>query len=285
MAKSKHSPALFEVIHQDKRFTDKATRFAFLRLPKWWSKGRNESEAAEADRVWGETHPPVQTSHLPGEVPDSAPQCTIPALERLQQQISLRITYGGAVAGVVILGLLISCAFILGSKMRPSPALGRPSEEILNDPPQPSVLDINKPPAVANESIATGPAVAPRVAQRPTFNEPQRPSTLVVQDENRAVGLNYVVIQSYPEQEEKMAYEAHDALVQGGILCTIEKSLPGYSKNWYSVVGIVGFERTRNLPRYDAYITRIRAVSDNVSAKHTGAGKFKKFDPQPYRWR
>ena len=42
MAKGKHSPALFEVVHGKKRFDKSA---ANLRTPNWWFKGRHRGPA------------------------------------------------------------------------------------------------------------------------------------------------------------------------------------------------------------------------------------------------
>src|SRR6185295_18713750 len=67
----------------------------------------------------------------------------------------------------------------------------------------------------------------------------------------RTVGLNYVVIQSYPDQ--KMAEEAVKILHEGGIDATIER-LPAWSNKptWVQVVGLTGFEKTSS-PQFVAY--------------------------------
>jgi hypothetical protein len=119
------------------------------------------------------------------------------------------------------------------------------------------------------------------VAARPNqWTEPKPPSTFMVSDENRTVGLQYVIIQSYPEEEKPLAEGAMRILNEQGVLCTVERGLP-YAPTWYCVVGITGFARTKEVPEYDAYVARVQKVSDQFA----GSSKFKKFEPKPFRWR
>ena len=63
----------------------------------------------------------------------------------------------------------------------------------------------------------------------------------------RTVGVNYVVFQSY--KDEETAAKAKEALVAGGIGATVEKGHP-YAPTWYVVIGTQGFVKTnrRRLP-------------------------------------
>jgi hypothetical protein len=100
------------------------------------------------------------------------------------------------------------------------------------------------------------------------------------QPAGRVIGLNYVVVQIYPE--EKTALEAKDLLAKNGIASTIEKGLAGYAaNNWYCVVGLTGFDRIRNNPKYEEYERSIRSLSERITKDQ----KFKRFDPQAYRWK
>ena len=110
--------------------------------------------------------------------------------------------------------------------------------------------------------------------------EPKAPNTLIVSDEHRVVGLQYIIIQSYPNEEKALAESAMQTLNQHGVLCTVERGLP-YAPSWYCVVGITGFARTKDVPEYDAYVARIQQISDQFA----GTSKFKKFEPKPFRWR
>ena len=125
------------------------------------------------------------------------------------------------------------------------------------------------------------PQASAQQAARPSqWTEPKAPATYMVSDENRTVGLQYVIIQSYPEEEKALAESAVQTLNQHGVLCTVERGLP-YAPSWYCVVGITGFARTKEVPEYDAYVARVQQLSDQFA----GTSKFKKFDPKPFRWR
>ena len=103
-------------------------------------------------------------------------------------------------------------------------------------------------------------------------------------DAHRSGGLNYIIIQSYPEKEKQMAEQAAAFLTKNGIPCTVEHNLPNWSPwpNAYSVVGIRGFAKVYNNPDLETYK---KSVTD-VGAKFTnGRSGFKSFAPSPYCWR
>jgi hypothetical protein len=96
----------------------------------------------------------------------------------------------------------------------------------------------------------------------------------------RSVGLNYVVVQSYPDR--KSADDAQKALEDAGIPCSVVKGLRDFAAdNFWSVVGTHGFSSIRNNPAYTRYEDSILAVSK----KYAGTSKYKKFEPTAYRWR
>ena len=96
-------------------------------------------------------------------------------------------------------------------------------------------------------------------------------------DGKRVVGLNYVVVQSYPDR--KSAEEARDVLIHAGIPATVEQKLRGLNPSWFMVVGTEGFERVKSGP-YLGYEKRIRQLSDGFAKKKS----FKAFEPLPYKW-
>jgi hypothetical protein len=77
MAKGKHSPALFEVVHGKKRFDKSA---AVLRTPNWWFKGRHRGpvapvlDAGEAPAFTDEADPTQRG--LPSPTADREPDPT-----------------------------------------------------------------------------------------------------------------------------------------------------------------------------------------------------------------
>ena len=97
----------------------------------------------------------------------------------------------------------------------------------------------------------------------------------------RIKGLNYVIVQSYPDL--KSATEAQKALEAEGIPCTVESGPADWVANpeWRSVVGIHGFARLKDVPAYRRYVGAIEAVSK----KFAGNSKFKKFEPMAYKWK
>jgi hypothetical protein len=102
----------------------------------------------------------------------------------------------------------------------------------------------------------------------------------------RQVNLNYVIIQSYPESERRMADEAVQVLERGGVGATVEHGLRGYGNNLV-VVGTAGFERgTGGTPEYQAYVKKIQRISDTAYKSLKGSKRtFKEFQPnQGYKW-
>jgi hypothetical protein len=86
--------------------------------------------------------------------------------------------------------------------------------------------------------------------------------------EGRMAGHNYLVFGSFPTQAE--AKRVVQKLHNDGVSCTIERSLPGWTKKgWYSVVGVKGYPTTKNA----AY------QSDLKSLENLGV------EPRAYRWR
>jgi hypothetical protein len=86
--------------------------------------------------------------------------------------------------------------------------------------------------------------------------------------EDRTVGHNYLVFGSYPTARE--AKRVTQKLQGEGINCTIERGLPGWTKkSWYSVVGVKGYETTKNAE----YEREVKSL-ENLG-----------LDPRAYRWR
>jgi hypothetical protein len=281
MAKGKHATALFEVIHQDKRF-DRASRRGILPTPKWWFKRRPASDAATP------VAPMAASASSPADV--GKPRSLHVMTDSSSKQLTLQVSYTSAIISTFTIVVLIVCAYLLGRHAGPGsrPVIASLStEEMRQLPPQPSVLEIERGnstrtslpvnPTTGAVEATLGPA-ASRNLRPQTFNDPKPPATLVVQDSKRSIGLNYVIVQSYPD--EASADEAKNLLISNGILCTVETNLP-YAPKWHSVVGITGFDKIKNSREYDAYIKSI----DDVGKKFAGNSKFKKFEPKAYKWK
>jgi hypothetical protein len=96
---------------------------------------------------------------------------------------------------------------------------------------------------------------------------------------DRVLGLNYIIIQSYPAQEKQLGDEAIALLASHRIQATLEQGLRGFG-NLYVVVGTDGFDAPSS-PECVRYIQRIRTISDQTY----GTGRrFKAFNPLAYKW-
>ena len=174
MAKGKHSPALFEVVHGKKHFDNSAS---ILRTPNWWFKGRHRGPAAPVMDVTDrpafadEADPTLRGLPSPTAEPEPAP---VPAeyesaredptifampqprrkgspfqvvVDRDRHELFVRIRYTSAiVAGFAIL-VLIGLAYITGRSTGrgPSTALAtQTSEEVAGGPIEKGVLDVGR---------------------------------------------------------------------------------------------------------------------------------------------
>lgn len=85
----------------------------------------------------------------------------------------------------------------------------------------------------------------------------------------RQPGLNYLVLQSFPNEREATAAQA--ALEAKGVSTTVERNLAGWAgKGWYSVVGTTGFDMSRQRREFDRHVKDLKSM---------------KLNPKPYKWR
>ena len=177
---------------------------------------------------------PGDNAPKPG-APHVGPLTTHPQPSRMPFRFTI---FHLAMVGAALLVVVIA-AYLLGKKQAPPQYSPVTTEQVRKAPANPAVMNV------------PGPATAEAVATTPP-NE-VRPSGPVADGSNRIVGMNYVIIQSYPD--EKRATDARDALVKGGIDCTVVKNHP-FAPKWYSVIGTRGFSRT-NTQEYQDYIRKL----------------------------
>lgn len=103
---------------------------------------------------------------------------------------------------------------------------------------------------------------------------PVTPNETAVADGPRVIGLNYVLVGTYPTMAG--ATEARDFLVKNGIRCTIEKAPPGFSvdPSWLGVISTRGFERVHT-PECEAFKRQIEKVGEKFATKQ----QLKRFTP------
>jgi len=290
MAKKKRSAALFEVMvkQEQRRLPRPPGMFRTLYL---WFKNRPKSAPVSAAvmTIAREEIPPPVVYEPPVPVMreikpiapatrfEPEPEYDEPQHELPSRQIAMRFSYGTVIVSALALATVVISAFLIGKKWqnRPQTVLSSTTTpELRRQPPRPNLTDVRRvsnpptvqynpdpPDIVANNAAATGTNV--------NGNAPTR-------SKERQVGLNYVLVQSYAE--EKLAQQAATVLIQNGIDATVEKGIPGFLK--FSVVGQIGFSRISSNPQLEAYLTKIRTISDLNTKKNS----YMAFKPQPFKW-
>jgi hypothetical protein len=255
MPKGKHATALFEVINPDRR---PGTKAPVLRTPAWWNKNKPAASA-------------VPAASPPASIPATAPAADMRALEPARRPFKLTYRTGLIIGGAAVLGIVI---LLLASHHGDHPAVSESStDELLKGPAQPQVMNIKRGEQGLTPAVVSGNDGNPANGNGTSSNN----ATPLPPDGKRMVGLNYVVVQSYPD--EKGAEEARDVLIKAGIPATIEQKLRGFHTTWYTVVGTEGFNRVKSA-EFTAYIKKIEKVSDSFAKKKS----FKAFTPLPYKW-
>jgi hypothetical protein len=301
MAKGKHAAALFEVINRGSGLSGTSNGSGSnLSTPKWWFKRQRSSDSAApivarsitATSAEFDPTSPSEPAHSSSDFTDAASAETgAMHIDRDRQIISLRVSYVSAIVAGFALVVVLLLAFVIGKRVGRNivPAAVVSSEDLKKYPPYPQVLDVRRGGdhaslmAVAPEANAVGSADPTGADVAPA---PQPGAPLIVHDVKRQVGLNYVVVQSYPE--EKDAKAARDLLIKNGIPCTIEKppEVLRLPEAWFSVIGTAGFEKI-STHEYENYMITIANVSTQFEAtgKSAGASKFKRFKPLGVKWR
>jgi hypothetical protein len=125
------------------------------------------------------------------------------------------------------------------------------------------------------------PAIVPMKTTAPAVAVPSQPTALVAVPTQRQAGMNYVIIQSYPTEQQALA--AVEVLASFKIGSTVEMNLPRWARpgsTLFSVVGTDGFDRLSSNPAYARYIEAVRRVSSQEFNRTLD----KRLDPHAYRW-
>ena len=230
--------------------------------------------------------PPPQTA------PQGAPAVDVD-VDSGRQRITFRFTYTSALVACFAIAVVVALAYLVGRQMSrgPAQAMGGPStDEVRQGPARPEVMDVGRGTRASAGAQPQRPNTSePDDSMISTSSQPQRttapppptrtetPKLPPADPTKRVTGLNYVIIQSYPD--EASAKGAVDALKQYGVTATIEKGLRGYSSGWHSVVGTEPFARISS-PEYAAYLQKINQISDKFASRRS----FKAFEPRGYKW-
>jgi len=287
MAKGKHAAALFEVIHTGKN-PPKSSLTGGIATPRWWFKGRGKSEST----VHPASEPAEPTVKIVERIVERPVYIERPAPMRIASEnalvvdkesgeINFKLSYAGAAAAGFILLIVLAIAYLVGSR---SSQVSQSEDFHLAPGAAPS-----QPAAPADTLLA---AAMPEAA--PTPATPVEPITTIkpTADANgatisptgsatpdkpkRQVGLNYVIVQSYPD--DAVSQRAADFLNKNGIPCTVVK-LPAYSMT--SVVSLKGFDHVQHNPEMDDYRQKIETLGETFAGRRL----FDRFHTQMIKWR
>ena len=314
MAKGKRATALFEVMSKAKSAGGGPGRpGGGIPTPKWWFRSTNRGEVKTLAPTTSDTgdipedipqpvekvrrlSPPLATSI---DVPESTPTAPAPrvqpfevAVDSDRQQINLRLSYTSALIGGFGLCVLVGIAILIGKSLSKGPAAAVADVDtrvLRQGPANPGVANVSRRPdagGVREEDNSRGPSTGTRTPQQPQngFNEPRPPSTFFTDDPRRQFGLNYMIVQSYPDRDT--AKKVAEFLTSNGVPCTVESNLPNWRlAQWpegCTVVGLRGFSKIQNNPAFDQYKKLITDLSSRFTAN--GRTRFMSFQPQPYKW-
>ena len=258
MAKGKNAAALFEVINKNRQDGKVA-----LRTPAWW-KNKARSTAAP------EVHPAATNGASPSSAAPSPAPAPAPSSGFHLTTTSMMLAGAGIIIGFVL-------AILFTAKSDRPKLSPQTTDELRAGPANPQVMEVKRGEAgLTPLQPKTGGKTEVPVVTAPNSATPVPTPAF---DGKRTVGLNYVIIQSYPEQ--KQAEEARDVLAKAGISTTIEKGLRGLNPNWFIVVGTDGFARIRST-EYETYVKHVQQVSDSYT--NSKKKSFKAFEPMGYKW-
>lgn len=219
-----------------------------------------------------------------------------------RQEIRLRLTYTSAAIVVVTLVATVSVAVIIGKSWGSGGQVDaqKSTVDLLAGPPRPGVLQATPGQGRLDfiDADPAGLAAAPRTPQtaeggiasrsgadaRQASDVTPGPSAggtaaaVATGPASRVVGINYFIVQSYPDERDARAVV--DLLARHGVATSIERNLPGYPR-WYIVVTNQGFTSLR-APEAEA----LRRKIDQISADQARTDRrWKPLTPQGYRWR
>lgn len=265
-----------------------------------------------ADAPVAQPSSPRLASKLRSSLPQSAPQRSAASsgessaalyFDRMRRELRIRLNLNGMIVTAFAMITVVGMAYVMGRHDAP-PGIELSSSETVADndaskpAPQPSALDLTRRPAKASAAAGfadgagahalpssharerdAGPALLQANSAQGMHLAPPTAEGALTEDMPRTIGVNYVIAQSYPNQQQ--ATDAHDFLAKSGIPCTVEKGPQGWANpNWYSVVTLRGFEHIHT-PECEAFRHQIEKLGD----KFAGNGKFKRFDPFLYSWK
>jgi hypothetical protein len=202
-------------------------------------------------------------------------------IDRQRQEVTLQMRFTTAIISSFAAVVVLCLAYIVGRHVSEGPARASAGNvstaQVKKGAVQSSALDLSN----GKAGTARDPSLAAsRSPQDPgVFSDAQ---VLPDGTARRTTNMNYVVIQNYPPEMQKTAYDVRDFFNRSGVPCTVEKvARESGHANWLSVIGIRGFQRKfTDSPEYLTYLQDIKTLSERFPNK----GAFVKLRPHPYKW-
>jgi hypothetical protein len=207
------------------------------------------------------------------------------AIDRTTGDIRFHLSYGGLAAIGFIFLMALAIAFIAGTQHASTSAEAETSDGKVtqsNSSPASGLAMAVSPSQVPDAQRHVSPDVLDISRGSPKPTVPVSPTPAVSPaplpvKATRDIGMMYVVIQSYPDQE--MAQKACDFVNHAGIPCTLIQGLSDFAMHdWYSVVGLQPFKK--HDPNMEDYEKSISTLGLKFSTKF-----YNQFQPKAYTWR
>ncbi len=291
MAKGKRAVALFEVIHQDKRFGLKSAE-----TPPKASASFSAKMAEEAADLWKKKNSDPETWTFPKEkigksigdfgagVKSAWQGGFAKCSGAMRGGMAWLARIHGVATGAMAAGIVIGGVVLGRHYMAPRLNAGSVEAAIEAGPVHPDVLAVTpRSMQLPQETYSgqtpsggTSPELQEDVAQASQTASETEGANLA-QPGERVVNMHYVLMQSY--FDEKTAEEARDFLNQHGIACTIERGVKGWRPDFYQVIGLQGFTRASG-EAYLAYRQQVEQLGEEFSPH----SKYKRFAPEAIKW-
>jgi hypothetical protein len=269
------------------RFIDRFKKASSVPVPAMESDSTNDADDAPLPVFYSTAgdvkQPTIETKPEPA-------RARMVAVDRKSGDIRFNLSYGGAAAIGFIFIIILAIAFIAGTHAQISS-----TDSDSTDAP----MVASKPAAVPAVNTAFSMAVGPlkhtdatpdlkpdvidvsrNSVHRPVENPAELPTAQATRlpiKATRDIGMIYMVIQSYPDQD--LAQKACDFTNKAGVPCTLVQGLAGWAPHdWYSVVGLKPYKK--HDPALEEDEKAVASLGENFSNKI-----YNQFQPQGYTWR
>jgi hypothetical protein len=201
--------------------------------------------------------------------------------------IRFRLSYAGVAAIAFIFTIALAIAYLAGKRTVPDSEDASPAPKTTAAASSPASATNGLMVAVGPSDGQSAPASPADSVHSDVLSVPPRPpratdpgksaSAALPIKTTREIGMMYVVVQSYAEQE--LAQKACDFMNRAGVPCTLVQGPANWApRDWYSVVGLQPF--ARHDPAMAEYERAVKALGMKFTSR-----TIDQFQPQGYTWR